>query len=301
MRIVQISDTHLSPREPRFDANWQAALAFLKELQPDLVIHTGDLALDGADEARGEAELAHGAAAMAGLGDNALILPGNHDVGHFPGMAQPVNAERLERWTRLVGPDRFCVDRGGWRLVGLNALLFGQAALGGEEAACAAEAAQWLFLEAALDGRDGRPVAIFSHKPVFVERIDEGETGYWGLRPAERARFMALCEAHDVRLHASGHLHSPWIGQHAGLAITWAPSTAFVLGEGERLGASGRSLGLVLHELTPDGTVDSRLLAVPGLEEYDFSRIGAEIYPADVGGVDAGPLGEADRPKENAA
>lgn len=301
MRIVQISDTHLSPREPRFDANWRATLAFLQTLTPDLVIHTGDLALDGADEARGEAELAHALAAMAPLGTEALILPGNHDVGHFPGMAQPVTTARLARWRRLVGPDRFCLDRGGWRLVGLDALLFGQAALGGAEDACAAEAEQWLFLEAALEGREGRPVAIFSHKPIFVERADEGETGYWGLRPAERARFLALCAAHDVRLHASGHLHSPWIGRHEALHMTWAPSTAFVLGAEEKLGQSGRALGLVLHELTPGGGVESRLLAVPGIEEHDFSRIGAEIYPADAGGVDAGTLGQGDLAREDAA
>lgn len=295
MRIVQISDTHLSPREPRFDANWQATLAVVERLAPDLVIHTGDLALDGADEARGEAELRHAMAAMAPLADRLLVLPGNHDVGHYPGMAQPVSAERLARWARLVGPDRFCIDRGGWRLIGLDALLFGQCDLGAEDAPCAAEAEQWLFLEGALEGRAGRPVAIFSHKPLFVEHPGEGETGYWGLRPNERRRFLDLCAAHDVRLHASGHLHSPWITERDGLAITWAPSTAFVLGEAEKLGGSGRALGVVEHELAPDGSLVSRLIPVDGAEEYDFSRIGGEIYPADAGGVDAGTL------KENAA
>ena len=136
----------------------------------------------------------------------------------------------------------------------------------------------------------GRPVAIFSHKPIFVEHADEGETGYWGLRPNERARFLALCAAHDVRLHASGHLHSPWIAQRDRLSITWAPSTAFVLGEGESLGESGRALGVVEHELKPDGSVVSRLISVSGMEEYDFSRMGGEIYPSDVGRVDARSL-----------
>ena len=48
-RIVQISDTHLSPAKQHFAGNWQPLRAWLAAQKPDLVIHTGDVTVDGAD------------------------------------------------------------------------------------------------------------------------------------------------------------------------------------------------------------------------------------------------------------
>jgi len=48
MRIVQISDTHLSPDKPHFVRNWAPLAAWIGDQHPDLVIHTGDVTADGA-------------------------------------------------------------------------------------------------------------------------------------------------------------------------------------------------------------------------------------------------------------
>jgi 3',5'-cyclic-AMP phosphodiesterase len=48
-RIAQISATHLSPSKPFFRSNFDLVAEHLREVAPDLVINTGDLALDGAD------------------------------------------------------------------------------------------------------------------------------------------------------------------------------------------------------------------------------------------------------------
>jgi 3',5'-cyclic AMP phosphodiesterase CpdA len=45
MRIVQISDTHLSPDKPYFSDNWPPLAAWIADHHPDLVIHTGDVTL----------------------------------------------------------------------------------------------------------------------------------------------------------------------------------------------------------------------------------------------------------------
>ena len=42
MRIVQISDTHLSPDKPHFVRNWAPLAAWIADQHPNLVIHTGD-------------------------------------------------------------------------------------------------------------------------------------------------------------------------------------------------------------------------------------------------------------------
>lgn len=278
MRIIQVSDTHLSPGQPRFDQNWGRLVAALSALEPDLVVHTGDLCLDGADAEVGDSEFAHAMAAMAAIDVPLLIVPGNHDVGHLPGSYQPVDAERLARWRRHVGPDRSCIDRGGWRLIGLNGLLFGQAAMGGDPAAVAAEAEQWDFLEDALTGRAGQPVAIFSHKPIFLESEQEAHAGYWTVPPADRDRLLALLRHHDVRLHASGHLHFGWCGALQRMSLVWGPSSAFVMAEDDQIGPGVRQLGVVVHDLAPDGAVTSRLHDVPGLVVNDFGEIGRQLY-----------------------
>ena len=49
MRIIQISDTHLSPGKAHFADNWAPLARWIGEQCPDLVIHTGDVTVDGAD------------------------------------------------------------------------------------------------------------------------------------------------------------------------------------------------------------------------------------------------------------
>ena len=47
MLIIQISDTHLSPVKPHFADNWKPLAEWLAAEGPDLVIHTGDVTVDG--------------------------------------------------------------------------------------------------------------------------------------------------------------------------------------------------------------------------------------------------------------
>ena len=120
MRIVQISDTHLSPGKVHFNANWAPLARWIVEQHPDLIIHTGDVTVDGADikeDFRYAAELMHG------LGVRFRAVPGNHDVGHPGHDHQPVNEERLERWRAHFSPDRWVEDVENRGLIGLNSML----------------------------------------------------------------------------------------------------------------------------------------------------------------------------------
>ena len=49
-RIAQISDTHLSDAKPFFVDNFIRIGEALRESRPDLVVNSGDISLDGADE-----------------------------------------------------------------------------------------------------------------------------------------------------------------------------------------------------------------------------------------------------------
>ncbi|TPK16963.1 metallophosphoesterase [Mesorhizobium sp. B2-5-7] len=266
MKIVQITDTHFSPTKPHFNGNWEPLAAWIAQSGADLVIHTGDLSVDGADK---DDDIGFSMELMREISVPMLLVPGNHDVGHLPGSLQPVNAERLERWRRLVGPDYWTEDAGNWRFIGLDSLL-----MGFDDAE---EEAQFEWLRAALESRGGRRVALFAHKPLFIDEPGEGDTGYWSVRPAQRQRLYDLIGANDVALFASGHLHRAWQGKYENTALVWGPSAAFVVGDMERDMPGERLLGAVVHEF--DDTVTSEIVAVPGMTVHVLDDVVEEVYP----------------------
>jgi 3',5'-cyclic AMP phosphodiesterase CpdA len=278
VRIVHISDTHLTDRLPHFQENNASVAAWLRSREADLVIHTGDVGMDGAGHVD---DLRAGMRWAAVHGIPVLAVPGNHDVGDTAEIRpdQTIDDERLERWRAEVGEDRWTLDRDGWRLIGLNAMLMGS---GHPE-----EARQVDWFAGVLE-HDG-PVAVFLHKPLYVEDPSEGPRGYWTVRPEPRARILSLMEGRDVRLVGSGHLH---IARHATFGETqhvWAPSSAFVVGGlqenlEERLGGS-RRLGVVVYDFTPEGVV-AHFERPAGLVDHRIDDVIHEVYPkADPAGA----------------
>ncbi|MBN9216835.1 MAG: metallophosphoesterase [Mesorhizobium sp.] len=266
MKIVQITDTHFSPTKPHFNDNWEPLASWIEQSGANLVIHTGDLSVDGADR---DDDISFCMELMRQIRQPMLLVPGNHDVGHLPGSLQPVNAQRLDRWRRLVGPDYWVEDAGTWRFIGLDSLL-----MGFDDAE---EHSQFDWLQKALDSRAGRRVALFAHKPLFIDEPGEGDTGYWSVRPAQRQRLYDLIAAHDVALFASGHLHRAWQGAYKETALVWGPSAAFIVGDMERDMAGERLLGAVIHDF--GGTLASEIVAVPGMTAYVLDDVVEEVYP----------------------
>ncbi|TPL90516.1 metallophosphoesterase [Mesorhizobium sp. B2-3-13] len=266
MKIVQITDTHFSPSKPHFNGNWEPLAAWIAQSGADLVIHTGDLSVDGADK---DADISFCMELMREISVPMLLVPGNHDVGHLPGSLQPVNAERLERWHRLVGPDYWMEDAGNWRFIGLDSLL-----MGFDDAE---EEAQFEWLRTVLESRGGRRIALFAHKPLFIDEPGEGDTGYWSVRPTQRQRLYDLIGCHDVALFASGHLHRAWQGKYESTALVWGPSAAFVVGDMERDMPGERLLGAVVHEF--GDTVTSEIVAIPGMSVHVLDDVVEEVYP----------------------
>jgi 3',5'-cyclic AMP phosphodiesterase CpdA len=50
MRVVLISDTHLTPRAAAFTDNWSVVARWIEAARPDLVVHLGDITADGASD-----------------------------------------------------------------------------------------------------------------------------------------------------------------------------------------------------------------------------------------------------------
>jgi 3',5'-cyclic AMP phosphodiesterase CpdA len=268
MRIIQISDTHLSCRKPHFADNWPPLAAWIAAQNPDLVIHTGDVTVDGAGV---DDDLRHAAELMRSLGLRFRAVPGNHDVGDAGYPRQPVTDERLARWRAYFGLDRWVEDVEGFRLIGLDAMLLGS---GSRE-----EAVQAAWLDTVMEGAGDRQIAWFLHRPLFLDSPDEPDTGYWSVKPEPRARLIELVRRHSVTLVATGHLHKAHQTLRDGTRYVWAPASSFLVGPGIQPPMPGeKRLGAVLYEL--DGTaVRAGIIDVPGLATFWIDDVIEEVYP----------------------
>ncbi len=267
MRVIQISDTHLSPGKPHFADNWPPLARWIEAQRPDLVIHTGDVTVDGAavDE-----DLRHAARLLAGLGVRCLAVPGNHDVGDAGHPRQPVTEERLARWRAHFEADWWVEDCAGWRLVGLDALILGSGS--------GAEAAQRAWLEGVMEDAQDRRIAWFIHRPLFLDTPSEADTGYWSVKPEPRAWLMGLRRRYKVALVASGHLHKMRDFRLDGTRYLWAPASSFVVGDMQPAMAGEKRLGAVLYEFDPAGLA-AEIVAVPGLAVHWLDDVIHEVYP----------------------
>lgn len=263
-RLVQISDTHLSPRDAYFQDNFETLQAWLHANPPDLIINTGDISLDGADQ---EADLAFAREQHARLPGRCLMLPGNHDVGDYAVLAgrQVLDTARMERWTGVVGPDRFVEDVPGWRLIGLNTQILGSG--------LPAEEAQWAALADAVAGAAGRAIALFLHKPLCQHGLADTEVNYWPILEPARGRLVAAFGDTPPRFVASGHIHQYRDRVADGLRQIWAPPVSFIVGETRQPTIGSKLLGVVEYRLHPGGDFEAGLVPVPGLALHDIAAL----------------------------
>jgi 3',5'-cyclic AMP phosphodiesterase CpdA len=156
-RVVVVSDSHFSDRTPEAGRNWATVVRYVEVSEPDLVVHVGDVSIDGA---RVPDELGLARRQLDLLGRPWAAVPGNHDVGDNPGHGvvsdEDVTSERLARWGDAIGSDRWAVELGAWRLVGVDAQLFGSG--------LPEEDHQWSFLEQTL--RVPRRTVLVTHKAL---------------------------------------------------------------------------------------------------------------------------------------
>jgi 3',5'-cyclic AMP phosphodiesterase CpdA len=275
MRIIQISDTHISAAHPFFDANVAAVRGWLAAEHPDLIVITGDLAMDGAGDT---ADLAAAAAWTQGLPARVLSVPGNHDVGDTAAIkpSQTVDDARLAAYRAHLGPDRWQHDQDGWRLIGLNAMLLGTGH--------AEEEAQFAWLEGAL--ATDAPVAVFLHKPLFIDAPSEPPRGYWTVTPEPRRRLLGLLATARVRLIASGHLHIHRELHQAGIDHVWCPAASFVCGDSQEDLGGMRRLGALVHDFGAD-RVTTRFVRPDGLEDLAIEPVQHILYPRPTSGQPA--------------
>jgi len=246
VRILQVSDTHLAPGRTEHLANWDAVVEHARRHPPDLVVNTGDIALDAPAD---PGELDFAAGQHDRLGVDVAAVPGNHDVGDHWGpdgapAGQSLDASLRQRYRRLFGPEWWCRDLPGFRLVGANSQLMGSGVDGEHE--------QWEDLAAWLSASPV-PVVLFVHKPLFLDDPTVAGERFRYLQSPGRERLLALLDGAPVALVATGHTHQYRRRKVGGRAYSWAPSTAFVLAAGTQPSFGLRQVGAVEITLGPGG------------------------------------------------
>ena len=276
MRIVQISDTHLSHRGGITNRNCERLISFINdELRPDLVVHTGDVSMLDPDSA---ADRDTARELLGRISAPLHVLPGNHDVGEpgdRPWGGFTVNSDRVAAFTSVFGADHWVCDLGDWAVIGLNSEIL---ATGLPE-----ERAQWDWLGTIAERVGTRPALVFCHKPLWPPAAEPTEVALSVPDSARDALLRAL-DCVDVTVYGSGHLHRFEIGRHGPALRVIAPSTASVSRTRDRLAGPGlRQLGLVEYQCEA-GDVDVYFRSVPGLVEGESREIEEFLLTAqDIG------------------
>src|SRR6266446_865322 len=259
-RLTQISDPHLARRQPKLIENFHRVSEYIDAKRPDLVVNSGDLAFDGPAQ-RDDLEFAktlHDALPVA-----CRYLPGNHDIGDNPTQvgpvpSQPVTEQSLQAFHSIFGEDRWHFDAAGWRFIGLNSLVM--------NTGLASEAEQYDWLASQLSSADGKPVALFLHKPLYLNSPEDPELAASAIRyipmPA-RSRLVEMLRAADLRLVASGHVHQRRDFTYRHIRHVWAPSAGFIIPDAKQEVIGIKEVGLVEYRFQPNG-FEVRHVRAPG-------------------------------------
>jgi 3',5'-cyclic AMP phosphodiesterase CpdA len=268
-RLTQISDTHLARRLPTLTENFHRISEHIDATRPDLVVNTGDLAFDAPTSGD---DLEFAKSLHAALPVDCIYLQGNHDIGDNPTAigtppSQPATEERREAFLSVIGEDRWCFEVAGWCLIGLNSLIM--------NTGLASEAEQFDWLGTQLARANDKPVALFLHKPLYLNTPDDPETEGTAIRYVPQPRRKSLIEmfsAIDLRLVASGHVHQRRDFTFGHIRHVWAPSAGFIIPDRMQEVIGVKEVGLVEYRFQPD-SFEVRHVRAPGQIDVDLDSL----------------------------
>jgi 3',5'-cyclic AMP phosphodiesterase CpdA len=271
-RLTQISDTHLSRRLAKLTQNFERLADYIDTTRPDLVLNSGDM---GFDAPTNPDDLEFARSLHDALPVPCRYLPGNHDVGDNPTQVGPVpshlvNDKARQTYISLFGDDRWRFDAAGWCFVGLNSLLMNSGLV--------SEAEQFDWLAGELANTGGKPVALFLHKPIFLNSPDDPELEQSAIRyvpmPARR-RLIEMLRSVDLRLIGSGHVHQRRDFTFGHTRHVWSPSAGFIISDRRQERIALKEVGLVEYRFQPDA-FEVRHIRAPGQVDVDLDELFAK-------------------------
>jgi hypothetical protein len=139
----------------------------------------------------------------------------------------------------------------------------------------ASEAEQFDWLASQLSSANGRPLALFLHKPLYLNSPGDPELATSALRYVQipaRNRLMEMLRAVDLRLVASGHVHQRRDFTYGHIRHVWAPSTGFIISDSKQDVIGTKEVGLVEYRFLPDA-FEVRHIRAPGQIDVDLDSL----------------------------
>ena len=251
MRILQISDTHLSLAQPLRAASLDACIDHINglEQQPDLVIHTGDVVHDGTVD-----EYAVARKIMGKLKAPLYLIPGNRD-----------HRERLIETSAALSPARletpyvqYTITADGLRLICLDTLVTGT-----NKGQLCAERMEHLRLM--LDQDRETPCAVFMHHPPFEVPTSKFPFAF---EPWDNAgQVMDLLKnAGNVTGIFAGHVHRPFSRMIGKMMASTMTAIALDLRVGDDPPGTDMRPRCMIHEFEGCNGFSSQSIMVPQTE-----------------------------------
>jgi 3',5'-cyclic AMP phosphodiesterase CpdA len=268
-RLTQISDTHLARRHQSLTDNFHRIGEYIDATRPDLVVNSGDLTFDAPTH---RDDLAFASTLHDALPVECRYLPGNHDVGDNPNSvgpapSQPTTEPDLKTYRSVFGDDRWRFEAAGWCFIGLNSQVM--------NTGLASEGEQFGWLASQLSAVNGKPVALFLHKPLYLNSPGDPELAASAIRyvpfPA-RSRLLEMLRSIDLRLVASGHVHQRRDFTFGHTRHVWAPSAGFVISDKRQEVIGTKEVGLVEYRFQPD-SFEVRHIRAPGQVDVDMDSL----------------------------
>ena len=226
MKIIHLSDTHLSKSHPLFHVNWTFLSEKIISINPDLIIHSGDVALSDPDRIE---DIEFAKSCLDSLKIDYMIVPGNHDIGDndievdwLKAKPKICSESRRENWQRVFGDDFWLRSKGNYNFLGINSQLIGSS--------LEAEKQQNDMIDLALEKKSQElsNLIVVSHKP-FYSQEDGSDRLLWSIPEPESKMLEHKFIQKHLPLMLSGHLHRYKIIKRDGLTRVWGASSAFVV------------------------------------------------------------------------
>jgi len=231
--FVVIADTHYAlaggvgmsefPSRAQQSGRAGAALRLVAALEPDFVLHLGDVVQEYPESAGFGPALDQALAQMAACGVQPRWVAGNHDVGDKPDPTMPthpVTAEGLDAYHRRFGPSWYSFDHCDLHLVVLNSQIL--------NTGLPAEEEQKIWLEADLAAHTELRTAVFLHLPPYLHNPAEPHLGHYdNIGEPARTWLLKLLTAHRVAWLFAAHVHFVFCERAGSLDYRTVPSPAF--------------------------------------------------------------------------
>lgn len=269
IRVVQVSDIHLSRKRAYFNDNFAVFQDAMRADPPELIVYSGDVSFDGPDEID---DLVFARQQIEAVGVPWIAIPGNHDIGEplrYARLDQPVGPERISRWREIFGPQWWSRDIGAWRIIGIDTALLASDL---ED-----ESEQNSFLDEALRSRGDRSAMLVMHLPPYSDDPEDAAFTTQCVPHEARKPLLARCAAAGVRVIACGHLHVYRRLHWRDIEIVWSPATSFCNVEKRLEAGWGFPRAGYIEWSLDNHAVSHRLVEPPRMITHDIGRWNAEF------------------------